>query len=205
MLVHGDIVSSKTWPAKTGIWWHSISHWPEIKTDNISSNLVHASMLLNMTLWPVAVALEALVDVANDLQLVVHGEVQLPGHFLLPPNLGRSWPCVKLVLLCAKLEDLDPIEVKIDPVQPILLVHLLDSLVHLLDGLQSVHKVGPGDPLMQVRCIHGNFGEEEGGEENIARGVVVVLCTVLFRSSISFTMACCLIWIDKAECSISWH
>ena len=116
-----------------------------------------------------AVALEALVDVADDLQLVVHGEMQLSEDFLLPPNLSGPMPCIKLVLLTS-LEHLYAVEVEVDPVQPILLVHLLDSLVDPLNGLQPVHKVWPWHPLLQVRGIRGDlegaelWREEEGGE-----------------------------------------
>ena len=121
-------------------------------------------MLLNITLGSVAacysltnaIALEAFVNIANDFQLVAHGEVQLSEDLLLPPNLSGPRPGIKLVLL-SRIEHLDPMEMEINPVEPILLVHLFDSLVDPLNGIQPVFKVWPGDPLFQARGICRNI------------------------------------------------
>ena len=91
-----------------------------------------------------AVALEALVDVADDLQLVVHGEMQL-----LPPNLSGPRPCIKLVLL-PSLENLNAVDVEVDLVQPSSLFISLTALLTLSMVSSLFTKFGLGTQNQEV-------------------------------------------------------
>ena len=62
----------------------------------MDDSLGHVSMVLNMLL--VGVALERVLEILHQLQLVGHGEVELLKHLPLPPHLHSPLPGVVLVL-----------------------------------------------------------------------------------------------------------
>ena len=82
--------------------------------------------------------------------------MQLSSHLIFTPNLSCSRPGVELVLPLPGLHVLHAPQVEAWVLQALLLVHPLDGLVLVLNGLCSVDKFGPGQALTQLWYIAKN-------------------------------------------------
>ena len=98
--------------------------------------------------WFTRVATEAVAQVVDNLQPVVHSEMQFLKNIFLTPNWCSSSNVIKLVLESARWQALSPVVVHPDhlEVPPSLLVHCDDHLIQFLNLRVPVPKIRWWDP-----------------------------------------------------------
>ena len=136
------------------VWWQGVSQISKANW-NYTDYSDHGSRALAMTRWLsyrhvriTGVPTEAFGDEADDLDFVVHGEVQFSKHIMLTPHRCNPSHIIEPVLDCARRKALNPVVIKSDKFESpaTLLVLVDDDVVQLFNFSIPVIEARRGDP-----------------------------------------------------------
>ena len=99
----------------------------------------------------------------HNLQLVLHGEVQLLERLVLSPDGLSPWLVVELVLPCPRLEPLDTLVVQPDQLKLVLTIQLNDQVIQLPHLRSSIAEARWRGPLCHS-WLRGAGRDIEGAE-----------------------------------------